>query len=97
MLIPHCYYLSLLIIVCGRTTRITTHIEQYDIACSEEEPCHCYGRLCLVGSQTCSEGNVFIDGRPLCGVPGGWDKTFAGTMVCKELGFRNVIEVTSGG
>ena len=91
MTVYHIYFIE-----CGKTTEITKKIDKYKLVCSKQKPCYCYGRICLTGSQTCSEGNIFINGRPLCGVSSGWDKTFAGSMACKQLGFRNVIKVTSG-
>ena len=67
------------------------------IACSPEKPCHCHGRICLVGSQNCNEGNVFIDGKPICGITGAWRKEDAGKALCDELGFVDVISVTDNG
>ena len=65
--------------------------------CSANEPCHCYGRICLVGGPDCSQGNVFFDARPVCGTSSGWMKNDVGKTVCKELGFKDVIDVTNKG
>ena len=64
--------------------------------CSASKPCYCYGRLCLVSTTgKCSEGNVFIDGRPICGTAAGWEKL--GKQICQELGFARLVSVKTKG
>ena len=72
-----------------------THNDEYTMKCSKSKPCYCYGRICLTGGRNCSEGNVFISGRPVCGVNSGWDTAFAATIVCKELGFSSGVKTPS--
>ena len=72
------------------------HNNEYHMKCSKDEPCFCYGRICLTGSQKCSEGNVIINGSAVCGAKTGWDKKFAGYMTCNDLGFKDVLETTVG-
>ena len=90
------------LIGCGKTTRVEKNffvnkISRDRITCSPEQPCHCYGRVCLIGSQNCNEGNVFLDGKPICGISGAWRAQDIGKALCKELGFRDVIGVTNHG
>ena len=33
--------------------------------CFNQRPCHCYGNICLGGGGP-TEGNVFVDGQPVC-------------------------------
>ena len=85
---------------CGKTTRMVTNFKYNgggEIVCTRDKPCHCYGRICLVGSKTCSEGYVLFDAKPICGVASGWKKEDAGQVVCEQLGFRRVIDVTQDG
>ena len=63
--------------------------------CTTKSPCYCYGKICLVG-RSCSEGNVFLDGRPICGADSGWDKQI-GRAICTELGFKDITKTTRGG
>ena len=72
-----------------------THNDEYTMKCSESKPCYCYGRICLTGGRNCSEGNVFISGRPVCGANIGWDTAFAATIVCKDLGFDSGVKTPS--
>ena len=63
--------------------------------CQDGKECHCYGAVCLVseiGKGNCSAGNVFVNGRAFCGV--GFNLEF-GRVVCRELGFRDAIRVTT--
>ena len=60
--------------------------------------CHCYGKVCLVsevGKGNCSAGNVFVNGRAFCGSPNDDALLEFGKTVCRELGFRNAIRVTT--
>ena len=64
--------------------------------CSALKPCYCYGRLCLVSTTgKCTEGNVFIDGRPICGAVAGWEKL--AKHICQELGFARLVGVKTKG
>ena len=60
--------------------------------------CHCYGKICLVsehGKGNCSAGNVFVNGRAFCF---GQNSKFTlkfGKIICKELGFTDVVRVTN--
>ena len=56
------------------------------LPCSNEKPCHCYGRLCLIGGN-CSSGFIYLDGRPIVGPTP--LKTCDKTRICKELGFQD--------
>ena len=59
--------------------------------------CHCYGKICLVsesGKGNCSAGNVFVNGRAFCALNDGFNIEF-GRLICKELGFRDVVRVTT--
>ena len=65
--------------------------------CSPSKPCYCYGKICLVSNtKSCSEGNVFLDGRPVCGAEYGWDKRI-GRAICQELGFKDIETTTKSG
>ena len=64
--------------------------------CSISNPCYCYGRLCLVSNTAkCNEGNVFIDGRPICGTHSGWKEL--GKHICHELGFSRLVGIKTKG
>merc|ERR1712020_768085 len=66
--------------------------------CSASKPCFCYGKVCLVpnNANDCNKGNAFLEGTPLCGVDQGWDKKVVGKIVCQELGFQDIVDVTAG-
>ena len=55
------------------------------LPCSNEKPCYCYGRLCLIGGN-CSSGFIYLDGRPITGMQ---LKNCDKTRICKELGFQD--------
>ena len=44
----------------------------------------------------CNEGNVFIEGTPICGPGGDWTQEI-GNVICQELGFRRASSVKSNG
>ena len=54
------------------------------LPCSNEKPCYCYGRLCLIGGN-CSSGLIYLDGRPISGIH---LKDCDKTKICKDLGFQ---------
>lgn len=63
--------------------------------CTEKTPCYCYGKICLVSNtKKCNEGNIFIDGRAICGLMDGWKSNnkpgVLGDLICQALGFRKV-------
>ena len=66
--------------------------------CSNSKPCFCYGKLCLVPNtkDECNKGNAFLIGTPVCGVAYGWEKDVLGKILCHELGFQDVEDVTTG-
>ena len=49
--------------------------------------------LGLIGGAKDSEGNVFIDGKPVCDK--NWDLNDA-EVVCKQFGFRKALNFTKG-
>ena len=49
------------------------------------------GTLSLVGGRDASEGNVMIDGEPVC--DDNWNN-LAGVVVCRQLGFRGLKNIT---
>ena len=46
----------------------------------------------LVGGSSSTEGNVFIDGFPVC--DDAWDEC-DGEVVCRQLGFSGLVSVTT--
>ena len=66
--------------------------------CSPDKPCRCHGKLCLVSNnkEDCDRGNVFINGSPICGAAYGWNKEL-GKIICQELGFQSVENLTTQG
>ena len=84
---------------CGKTTKIVRsnervvvgHENSWDyipeeyLPCTNEKPCYCYGRLCLIGG-TCSSGHVYLDGRPIAGVS--LNKCNK-ERICNDLGFQD--------
>ena len=46
----------------------------------------------LIGGIKDSEGNIFIDGKPIC--HDGWDLNDA-KVACRQSGFINVVRVTT--
>jgi hypothetical protein len=75
---------------------ISKDSEAGNMKCSDNKPCYCYGKICLVpkNKDDCNQGNVFIKATPLCGIPSGWDDNL-GKVICQELGFRDVEKTTS--
>ena len=47
----------------------------------------------LIGGTKGSEGNVFIDGKPVC--DDDWDLNDA-KVACRQLGFSNAVRATAG-
>ena len=47
----------------------------------------------LIGGTTDSEGNVFIDGKPVC--DDHWDLNDA-KVACRQFGFLNAVRFTTG-
>ena len=81
---------------CGKTKRMTNNFtvskdsNDSKMKCTNGQPCYCYGKLCLVPEKDeCGKGNVFIEGKPVCG-PGGYFTQDLGKVICKELGFHDV-------
>ena len=79
---------------CGKTSKIVRtdarvivrhdNTDEY-LPCTNEKPCYCYGRLCLIGGN-CSSGYVYLDGRPIAGVSlNNCNKK----TICNDLGFQN--------
>jgi len=56
-----------------------------------EKPCN--ASICLHGGDHSSEGDIFIDGLPVCDDSWGLRE---GTVACRQLGFPGVSEVTVG-
>ena len=50
------------------------------------------GNITLVGGPTTLQGNVFVNGMPVC--DDGWDMKDA-WVVCKQLGFPSVVSATA--
>lgn len=63
------------------------------VACpsSVEEVEDCEGPLCLVGGRTPLEGNVYLDGRPICSA--GWGLEEA-KVTCRQLNFTGAQHYT---
>ena len=49
--------------------------------------------LSLLGGNTVSEGNVYIDGAPLCHRYGSWNWKNA-AVVCRQLGYNYTVQIT---
>ena len=77
----------------------TAGVTQNMWKCMNQSPCHCYENTCLGGGGP-SEGNVYIDGMPVCnhcwdGMSNGEDYKECDfkennanlNIVCKHLGF----------
>ena len=76
-----------------KTPEMDSHAQMH---CKDRQ-CHCYGKICLVsetGKGSCSAGNVFVNGWAFCGVNDAFTLEL-GSLICKELGFRKAIEVTT--
>ena len=90
---------SLMVTGCGKTKRMDHNFtvsenSKAKMVCSDKRPCYCYGNICLVSkSNNCFEGNVFLDGSPICGAGQGWHKNLT-KIICKELGFRDARRIT---
>ena len=83
--------ISFLIVECGKTSTVVrsnalviNSTTEY-LPCSNEKPCYCYGRLCLIGGN-CSSGFIYLDGRPISGIH---LKHCDKARICKEMGFQN--------
>ena len=92
---------------CGKTRRMTAnftvikdHTDQNlnsKMKCTDRKPCFCYGKLCLVSEDgKCNQGNVFIEGTPVCGPSANWNEML-GELICQELGFRGLDSNATGG
>ena len=61
-----------------------------NMRCSEEKPCYCHGKICLVSDKdSCTSGNVFIEGAAVCGPEKYFTKDL-GRTICQQLGFRDL-------
>ena len=86
---------------CGKTKQmryrfiVNKDVADSEMDCSSSKHCYCYGKICLVG-QSCSAGNVFVNGKPFCGVKSAWS-TKIGQAICKELGFEKVKSMVKEG
>ena len=47
----------------------------------------------LIGGEGEMQGNVYVDGKPVC--DDGWNEN-AGKAACRQLGFTGVEQITSG-
>ena len=101
------FFFDLNHIECGLTRRMPNDFEvskktkemhsPAKMHCTDDKECHCYGKICLVSDNkkgNCSAGNVFVNGRAFCGgANGAWTLEF-GRIICRELGFSNIVRVT---
>ena len=55
-----------------------------DLTCTENEPCYCYGDICLTKGSSCGSGHVYQSGKPVCNTI--WNEK-GGNVVCNALGF----------
>jgi len=58
--------------------------------CNNAEKCFCVGNVCVVGD-TCSSGNAFVDGKPIC--DDSWGRNDA-TVFCRTMGYLSAKSFT---